>query len=163
MAEKATNANMANKPIMPNKANMAKMPSIADATSTANMPTGVNRPVIPNKANKANIAQKSNLADIPNKLDDLKLPLPKRQTNQHNYRRPHFKTKPRWKQAYAKAQAKVDQDHAEAEREQCRQVRALVWWQGWHLLQDATHEVEVRTAWQTDPPEIQNTACLHAA
>jgi hypothetical protein len=157
MAKKTHNANMAYKPIMPKKENMARIPSLSSGTMISSIADTTNTVITPTSANTPN---KANMARIP-KGFPLRLPRP--WYNYHDYRRPHYKTKPRHKQTSEKILAVATQDHEQAERDQYRTVRALAWWQAWDLLHAARQEVEICTARQTESPDVWNTACLQAA
>ena len=86
------------------------------------------------------------------------LPLPDPIHNRHDYRRPQ-KTK-RHKQQILD---RIKQTYETAERGQYRQERALAWWRAWEHLQAAQHEVDVRTTWQMETPNHQNSLRLHTA
>lgn len=174
-------SNKANTPIMPNIANMARKRSAPNAVTVRDMFNTADRadaPFKPNKSNRpitlgiantvimpdiANMARAPSAPEKPNKPSYFKLPPQKPRYDKHDYRRSHLHKKPHYKQVFDRAHEKFDKDHERAEQTQARQIRALAWWQAWHHLQAAQHEMAVRTLCQINVPCPTNLAYLQAA
>jgi hypothetical protein len=157
--------NMARKPSAPNEGTVSDMASMGDRAGTPFMPNRPTRPILPDEANTLIMPDMANMArapDIPNEPSYFTLCRSKPWYNNHDYRRPHL-SKKHWKQIRDRAYAKLDKDHERAKEAQFRHTRALAWWQAWHHLEAAQHEVAVRTLWQINVPNLRNNAYLHAA
>jgi hypothetical protein len=164
----AEESNRANAVIMPDITNMARKPSAPNEGTVSDMASMGDRagiPFMPNRPTTLIIPDMANMArapDIPNEPSYFTLCRSKPWYNNHDYRRPHL-SKKHWKQIRDRAYAKLDKDHERAKEAQFRHTRALAWWQAWHHLEAAQHEVAVRTLWQINAPNLRNNAYLHAA
>jgi hypothetical protein len=157
--------NMARIPSAPNEGTVPDMASMGDRAGTSFMPNRSTRPILPDEANTLMMPDMANMArapDIPNEPSYFTLRPSKPWHYKHDYRRPHL-TRKHWKQIRERAYAKFDKDHERGEEAQFRHTRALAWWQAWHHLEAAQHEVAVRTLWQINVPNLRNNAYLHAA
>ena len=172
----ARRTNTFSKPIMPDPANMARKANTPGIAIRLSQPSEALKSIkwgdlqqqsfvnwvpsapiwvpstVPSTCNEATM---TNTATMPY---TEWLPLPDPIHNRHDYRRPQ-KTK-RHKQQILD---RIKQTYETAERGQYRQERALAWWRAWENLQAAQHEVDVRTTWQMETPNHQNSLRLHTA
>jgi hypothetical protein len=174
MPNKSNTPNEANTVIMPDIANMTRAPSVLIVGTSPDMadapfrPNKSNTPITPGIANTVIMPDVANMARVPSVTDKPNKPSyftfrRKSRYDKHVYRRSHMSKKPHYKQVFDRAHGKFDKDHERAEQSQARHIRALAWWQAWHHLQAARHEMAVRTLWQINDPCPSNLVYLQAA
>jgi hypothetical protein len=159
MPNKSNTPNEANTVIMPDIANMTRAPSVLIVGTSPDMadapfrPNKSNTPITPGIANTVIMPDVANMARVPSVTD---------KPNKPSYFT--FRRKSRYdKHVFDRAHRKFDKDHERAEQSQARHIRALAWWQAWHHLQAARHEMAVRTLWQINDPCPSNLVYLQAA